>query len=232
VASGSVRLAEREVPARRSRPDRWREVALGALALAILAGPARGDDPTTAALTRALSGEPPEVVEQLLEEKVVVLPAAEKRAGEPALARALVLFAKPRARVIQLMLQIDRQAEYRPELEKLETVERSADGAVAEQEMRIMLKRIRFWLRYHWDVPAGRISWTLDPRFPNDLRVVEGLWELQEVDAEHTMGRTSTQVDVGTAIPSSLQEIATRKNLRGTVDRCRRWVDSDGQYRP
>ena len=148
------------------------------------------------------------------------------------MARAFVLFSKPRSRVLQLLLQTDRQTEYRHELAKLQTVERFENGLVMENEMRMMLRPIRFWLRYQWDVDAGRISWSLDPRFPNDVRQVEGFWELQELDAEHTMARTGTQVDVGTAIPAFLQEAATRNNLGDTLDRCRRWIDSDGRERP
>ena len=75
-------------------------------------------------------------------------------------------------------------------------------------------------------------SLSLDPRFPNDVRFLEGYWELQAVDAEHTMGRTGTQVDVGQAMPAFLQDAATRNNLHDTLDRCRRWIDSDGRYRP
>ena len=208
-------------------------IALGAaFAIAIAAG-ARAEDPAPAVLQRVLPGQPRELVDRLLEDKVVLVPGwTGPRVHGTAAARALVLFAKPRDRVIQLMLQTDRQTEYRPEVAKLDTVERSPDGVVMAQEMRIMLTPIRFWLRYHWDVPAGRISWDLDPHFPNDLRALEGFWELSEVDAEHTLGKTGTQVDVGAALPSFLQDAATRNNLHDTLDRCRRWVDSDGRYRP
>jgi hypothetical protein len=213
--------------------DRRRGIAIGAgLALLLLAGAARGDGPAPGALQHALPGQPYELVQRLLADKVVLLPGAQQRgASGPAHARALVLFEKPRSRVIDLLVQTDRQREYRPDLAKLETVERIADGAVMAQEMRIMLTPIRFWLRYQWDVPAGRISWALDPRFPNDVRFVEGFWELHEVDAEHTVAHTGTQVDVGKALPAFLQDAATRNNLRDTLDRCRRWIDSDGKVR-
>jgi len=219
---------------RRSGADRRRGIALGAaFAIAIFAGAAHGDDPEPAVLQRALSGEPRELVQRLLEDKVVLLPGwAERRVRGAAAARALVLFAKPRDRVIQLLLQTDRQIEYRPELAKLDTIERFPDGVVMAQEMRMMLTPIRFWLRYQWDVPAGRISWTLDPRFPNEVHFLEGFWVLQEVDAGHTMARTGTQVDVGPVLPAFLQDAATRNNLRDALDHCRRWVDSDGRDRP
>ena len=95
-----------------------------------------------------------------------------------------------------------------------------------------MLMRISYWLRYHWDPATGRISWELDPRFPNDLRVEDGSWQLEAVDADHTIGRLATRVDVGPELPSFLQELATRKNLPQTLEQCRRWIDSDGRYRP
>jgi hypothetical protein len=206
---------------------------LGALALMLLAGTARGDPTLTGAVHRALAGEPPELVERLLDEKVVVLSGSEPRdQGDPSQVRALVLFARSRSGVIQLLLQTARQTEYRPELQKVETLERFPDGEVDLQEMRIMLVRVSYWLRYQWDVSAGRISWGLDPRFPNGLRVTDGSWELEEVDAVHTLGRFGTRVDVGPALPAFLEEIATRKNLPQTLDRCRRWIDSDGRYRP
>jgi hypothetical protein len=213
--------------------DCRRDILLGVLALAVFAGIARGDETLTAAVQRALAGEPPELVQRLFDEKVVLLSGSEPRdRSGPTQVRALVLFAKPQNRVIQLLLQTARQIEYRPDLEKVETVERFSNGEVDVQEMRIMLVRISYWLRYQWDPSAGRISWELDPRFPNDLRVTDGLWELEEVDALHTLGRFGTRVDVGPALPAFFQEIATRKNLRQTLDRCRRWIDSDGRYRP
>jgi hypothetical protein len=206
---------------------------LGVLALAAFAGLARGDEALSAAVQRALAGEPPELAQRFLDEKVVLLSGSDPRhRGDPTQVRALVLFAKPQSRVIQLLLQTARQIEYRPDLEKVETVERFSNGEVDVQEMRMMLVRISYWLRYQWDVSAGRISWGLDPRFPNDLRVTDGFWELEEVDAVDTLGRFGTRVDVGPALPAFFQEIATRTNLPKTLDRCRRWIDSDGRDRP
>jgi len=206
---------------------------LGLLALATLSGIARGDDGLAAALQHELAGEPPALVARLLDERVVVLSGAGATPqDDPGQVRAVVLFAMPRDRVLQLLVQTTRQIEFRPDLKKLEVVERFPDGEVDLQEMRMMLMRISSWLRYQWDVPAGRISWSLDPRFPNDLRTVEGSWELEEIDAGHTLGRFGTRVDVGPALPALFEEIATRKNLPQTLDRCRRWIDSDGSSRP
>lgn len=210
-----------------------RRAWLALVALAMVGGIARSDDGLVGAVQRALAGEPPEVVERLLDEKVVVLSdSGGRQPADPGQVRAFVLFAQPRSVVIELLLQTSRQTEFRPDLKKVEVVERFPDGEVDRQEMRMMLMRISSWLRYRWDVSAGRISWSLDPRFPNDLRTVEGFWELEAIDAGHTLGRFGTRVDVGPAMPAMLEEIATRKNLPQTLDRCRQWIDADGSSRP
>jgi hypothetical protein len=227
-------LTSRSGFCKRERPRICRrELSLGVLALVVFAGMAQGDETLSTAVQRALAGAPPDIVQRLLNENVILLAGSEPRHGsDPARVQALVLFARPRSRVLQLLLQTARQIEYRPDVEKVETVERFPNGEVDAQEMRIMLVKISYWLRYQWDVPAGRISWGLDPRFPNDLRVTDGFWQLEEVDASHTVGRFGTRVDVGPALPAFLQDMATRKNLPQTLDRCRRWIDSDGRYRP
>ncbi|HME71556.1 MAG TPA: hypothetical protein VKM54_17045, partial [Myxococcota bacterium] len=87
------------VPCRREcRRDCRREILLGVLALAAFAGMARGDETLTAAVQRALAGEPPELVQRFLDEKVVLLSGSESRdRSDPTQLRALVLFARPRA---------------------------------------------------------------------------------------------------------------------------------------
>jgi len=181
---------------------------LGVLALGVFAGIARGDETLTAAVQRALAGEPPELVQRLFDEKVVLLSGSEPsdRSG-PTQVRALVLFAKPRSRVIQLLLQTARQTEYRPDLEKVETVERFSNGEVDVQEMRIVLIQISYWLRYQWDVSAGRISWGLDPRFPNDLRVQmdSGNWR-----------RSTTSTRSAGSVPESTSASLCRLFFKGS----------------
>ena len=226
AAAGEVRRTPR------SRATRRRTQWLGALPLIACAGIAWGDANLESALQASLAGQPPELVQKLVEEKIVLLPGSDADPHEPGRVRALVLFSQPRRRVVELLIQTARQIEYRTDLEDLKTVERLPDHNVDEHDMKIMLMRISYWLRYQWDLQAGRISWSLDSRFPNQLRVAEGSWDLGELDADHTLARFATRIDVGPALPSFLQELATRKNLPTTLDRCRRWVDSDGRYRP
>ena len=66
----------------------------------------------------------------------------------------------------------------------------------------------------------------------NDLRDVSGFWQLYDLDETHTLARFGTRVDVGPALPGFLQDYATRKNVPQTMDHVRRWVDSNGTWRP
>ena len=118
---------------------------LGVLALAVFTGIARADETLTAAVQRTLAGQPPELIQRLFDEKVVLLSGSEPRdRSGPTQVRALVLFARPRSRAIQLLLQTARQIEYRPDLKRVETVERFSNGEVDVQEMRIMLIPISY----------------------------------------------------------------------------------------
>jgi len=195
--------------------------------------PSRADEAALAnAVRAAVPDVSPAIVERLLADKVALLPSSDPSPGEPPAVKALVLFSQPKSRVMEFLLQTARQVEYRPELEKVETVERLADGDVDQQEMKIIFVHVRYRLRYHYEPAADRLSWQLDPRYDNGLHIIDGSWELYSLDAGHTLARFSTHVDVGPALPSFLQDIATRKNVPQTLERCRKWIDSDGRYRP
>jgi hypothetical protein len=197
------------------------------LALALLASPrAAGAEGTPAGAI--LDAQPRELVTRLFEKKVVLL----ANAGNSSLVEALVLFQKPRDETLKLLIQTARQPEFRPELAKVIEIERTPEGTVEEQRMKIMFVSVVYRLRYRVDAPAWRIEWRLDDRFDNALSEVQGFWELHELDAGNTLARFGTVVDVGPALPGPLQDWATRKNVPQTLDRTRRWVDSDGRWRP
>jgi hypothetical protein len=169
-----------------------------------------------------LRKEPGELVERLLREKIFVL----DEPGE--MVRAYVLFDRPVDRVYALLSETARQGEFRSELGGLATVARLPDGHVDEQHIRILFADVSYRLRYRLDPERRRILWRLDPGSEGRMRRVEGSWELYEMDADRTLGRFATLVDVGDALPAFVEEAVTRKTLPRTLERCRRWVDADG----
>ena len=153
-------------------------------------------------------------------------------AGDRKYIEALVLFEQPRHRTMRLLSQTARQIEYRPERIHVEPILWSEAAVLDQHTLRIAFMRIEYRLRSHFDYESYRIWWELDPEFPNDLHRLEGFWQLEELDPNRTLGRFGTRVEVGPALPSFLQDLATRRSLPRTMRRVRRWVNSDGANRP
>lgn len=195
------------------------------LAAALAGAVARsGAQPDEARLV--LAREPPALVEALLERKVVL---ADDAGAPEGVARALVIFEQPIDRAFLLLSQTTRQREYRPDLAGIETLEALPDGSVEEQRLRILFLDIRYRVRHRSDRERRRLTWELAPGYDHDLARLEGSWELYPLPPHRTLGVFGTRVEVGAALPSFLQEYATRKNLPRTLERCRRWVDGDGR---
>ena len=82
------------------------------------------------------------------------------------------------------------------------------------------------------DWEKRHIRWQLDSGFDNDVDRIEGFWELYELDEGRTLARFGTVVDVGPVLPGFVQGWITQRNLPKSIEHCRKWVDSDGTYRP
>lgn len=145
---------------------------------------------------------------------------------------AYVVFDKPRDEVYALLAQTERQVEFRSELRKVERIRELPDGVIDEHHIKVMLFKVVYRLRYRLQPDAARISWELDPSFDNDLERAEGFWELDALEDGRTLARFGTAVDVGAALPNSIQDMVTRSKVPKTIAACREWVQSGGSQRP
>ena len=98
--------------------------------------------------------------------------------------------------------------------------------------MRIMFFDLTYRIRYQIDFDIGLISWKLDPDFENSLQALEGFWELYQLDDQRTLARFGTALEAAPALPAFLQDMVTRSKLPNSIEHCRKWVNSDGTYRP
>ncbi len=95
---------------------------LGLLSLVSL--PAVAEEPPQSG-EEILAAQPTELVERLNDEKIIVMQEVrEKGALSGGLILGFVLFEKPLAQVYDLLSQTERQAEFRPEVTRIETVDR------------------------------------------------------------------------------------------------------------
>ena len=177
-----------------------------------------------------LATEPAELVARLRGTGLVVLEDV-AASGADSFVVAYVLFDRPRSRAMALVTDPSRQTEWRPDLTGVETLERLPDGRIDEVRMRILFRDLTYRVRYRRD-PNGRIEWKLDPRFENDLERFEGFWEFFELPEGRTLGRFGTLVDAGALVPAFVQRDLTRRSVVQTLENCRLWVDSDGDWRP
>ncbi len=177
-----------------------------------------------------LDAQPEGLVEDLMQERMVLLEQGD--AAEKGLVEALVVFSQPTDKVWELLLQRERQKEFRPELTELSVIERSADGLVEEQHLKIAFLSVGYRLRNHFDAASHTFTWELDPSFESPLQHVSGYWELHPLDAARTLARFGTKVSVSPVVPGFLQNGITRKNVPETLENTRQWVDSGGRWRP
>lgn len=204
-----------------------RRPLLVALLIAALAAPG-GAAPSGESM---LAQEPPELAEQLRRQGLLVMEDVAHTDPE-SFVIAWVIFTKPRERVIALVTDPGRQLEWRPGLDSVETVERNGAKRVDEVRMRVMFRELAYRVEYLRDDSTQRITWTLDPRFDNDLARFDGFWEFYAMEDGTTLGRFGTRVDAGAALPAVLQRSLTRRNVVDTMEACKKWVDSDGRWRP
>jgi len=198
------------------------------LIAALLCGAARARPvPTTA--QEVLAQQPARRLQQLYADNLVLLP------HEPdgsIYIEALVLFDQPLERTLRLLAQSERQSEYLPQIKRVKLIERDGTVVIDEHHVRILFIPIDYRLRTETDFDAARIWWSLDATHENDLSVLEGYWQLYRFDDSRTLGVFGTKVVLGPALPSFLQDAATRRNVPRVVEHIRLWVNSNGRYRP
>ena len=203
---------------------------VGAALLAFCAGSVHAQSEPPASAEDVLSRQPAGMRERLEHQKVVILTPEAGNADH--WVKALAIFERSRDEVMHLIAQSTRQIEYRPEITAISTVEHFPHGTVDEHQLRILFVKLTYRLRAQIDYAKGRAWWSLDERFANDLARLDGYWEFYELGPSRTLGAFGTVVDIGPALPGFLQDLATRKNVPQTVDHTRRWVDSNGTWRP
>jgi hypothetical protein len=176
-----------------------------------------------------LDSQPKELVEELMEERLVLM---KTDGSDKGLVEALVLFSKPPEEVWPLLIQRERQKEYRPELTSVEIVQREENACVEEQHLKIAFLKIGYRLTDRFDPATRTLTFELDPSFETQLEHVSGYWELHALDGGRTLARFGTRVNVSSAVPGFLQNGITRKNVPDTLENTRQWVDSGGKWRP
>jgi ribosome-associated toxin RatA of RatAB toxin-antitoxin module len=176
-----------------------------------------------------LDSQPEGVVRELMEERLVLM---KNEGGDAGLVEALVLFSVPPDQVWELLVQRDRQSEYRPELTEIKVVEREEDRLLEEQHLRIAFISLSYRLQNRFEPETRTFTFEIDESYESVVKHVSGYWELHELDGGRTLARFGTRVNVSAAVPGFLQNGITRKNVPSSLENTRQWIDSGGRWRP
>ena len=133
---------------------------------------------------------------------------------------------------MRLLSQSARQAEYRSELREVLPLDRHEGRNIEQHRLRIAFVNVIYRVSTRVDFEQARIVWNLDDRYDNDVERIEGHWQIETLPHDRSLGHFATVVDVGAALPDFLENAITARLLPETIENIRRWVDSDGRYRP
>ena len=168
------------------------------------------------------------VVAALHQKKIVVLPP---ELGDEGFVRGMVIFDQPRDTVMTLLTDYPRQNEFQSNLVGFDVISPLDDGVIAEHRIRILFRNLSYRVVHRHDHETHRIFWSLDPQFKNDLRAMDGYWELHVLEAQRTLGVFGTKIIPGGAVPSGFATRVTRLKVPENMERMREWVNEQGGKR-
>jgi hypothetical protein len=112
-------------------------------------------------------------------------------------------------------------------LDGMSALEHDTEGraTLVETENDIKVRRVKAQVRFHYEGPH-RLAWTQER---GDMKSVEGSWELEEIDKEHTRATYNLDADPGRVLGMLIRgpvEAATRAIfVNGRPDELKRYVE-------
>ena len=139
---------------------------------------------------------------------------------------AAMIFDQPIEQVWKLHIDVDKQYRYLPDLVASPLVDKER----CDFHVKIMMINIYYRVKYNFDKENYKFSWSLDPSYDNDMKRVDGFWELYKIDDKRTLGRYGTNIEVTSLIPEFIMDKLTRSNLPTTMDGCYKYIQSGGKW--
>lgn len=143
-----------------------------------------------------------------------------------------IVIERPAADVWAVISRYDDKAEYVPRLSKAIVRERTADALRCTMEVDFLFKTLRYTAWYRLDPDRRRVSWKLDRSAPdNDVRDVEGDWQVDEAEPSRTLLVYRTYVDPGRLAPGFTRKKLATRSIPDLLRGVKRRVESGGTWR-
>lgn len=177
----------------------------------------------------ACKGLTAEQIELLKKGEVVILDKPENVEGRQMITAALI-FDQGIDTVWSLLTQGWRQEEYLPNLKRSKLIEKWDGGDKIRFHVEMLYVGIDYQILGTRDKSQYYSHWKLDPDFKNDMKEISGYWRFYWMDANHTLARYGTWVEVGVWIPDAVQEYMIKRDLPSALGMQKRFVDSGGTW--
>jgi len=171
-----------------------------------------------------------EQVQKLKQGEIIILHQEKEGKEGERLIKAVMILNQSIDEVFNFLCQTERQEEYLPRLERSILIEEDENGNITEFRIKALFINIIYRVRHHYDPKHYRLYWELDPNFDNDIKHLEGYYQLYKINEHQTLARYATVVILSDLIPRSIQELLTKKDLPQSLGAVKKWIDSGGKY--
>jgi hypothetical protein len=132
-----------------------------------------------------------------------------------------VEIAAPRERCYEVAAKVEESPEWQGTLEEVEVLERDGQGRalVVETLSDAMVKKVRSWLRFSYDPPAG-LNWEQEK---GETKWLTGSWAFEELEGGRTRATYGLRTDPGRVlglllrgpIEGKVKELLTKSAAEG-----------------
>ena len=141
------------------------------------------------------------------------------------------LIHQPIDRCWELFQLPERQYEFTSRLDHSTLVSEDPNRKIVHFGVNVLFLKIQYQVEHIFHHETYRIDTRLDPEYENDLKELEGIWRLYQIDEHTTLVRHSSVLRISSAIPRSLQNYLAKKEIPSTLEEWRLWIESDGTWR-
>lgn len=126
-------------------------------------------------------------------------------------------------KIIDTILKYEDYPQFMPRVQSTEVYTRTATEVNVKFTIKVVLVKVTYYLMHTVNRDAGYITWTLDKSKKNEIAATDGVWVFKPYK-NGTIVYYSLSVDTGLAVPKSIEDYLTKKDLPNIVSKIRERV--------
>jgi hypothetical protein len=146
------------------------------------------------------------------------------------LIEAALVFDQPPDEVWRLLSRTEDQGRYLREVQKVAVISKTPTDDLLEFTIKVFTKTFVYRQSHRFDERELRLTWSLDPSFPSEIKELTGFWRFYPFAQGNTLGRYGSRVLMKFAVPASIQNALAKNRLPDALRSVKRYVDSGGTW--